>query len=165
MSQRQCGCQDGHPTPTLRPSVGQSQSGCEVNDANQHTDLSLQHWLQRPLLGSLPEMTSEAAAISLSPCGLVEAVWAQCPCRQTFWDSKCTGKSGRHCSGQAVKGLLWGSHLGTWLDSSPGMTRHLVQDVEGHQRQALPPHPPTSKLQWIFPKEPPTPQLPVCPEG
>lgn len=62
---------------TLRPSVCQSQTACEVNAANHDVEITgLQHGLLRPtLLGSFPEMTSEAAAVSCLPCGPVAAVW------------------------------------------------------------------------------------------
>lgn len=57
-----------------------SKASLVVKCANQHKRaLSLQRWLLRPLpLGSFPEMISEAAAISRSPCGLLGCVGCSC---------------------------------------------------------------------------------------
>lgn len=109
------------PYTTLRPSVHQSQSGWVVQASAQRA-FRLERWLPRPpLLGSFPEMTSEAAAISCSPYGPVGCV-GKASCGPSGLGSTEANAEGAARSGQ------WRAKptLSSGMDSSPGRSRPLV---------------------------------------
>lgn len=68
-----------------------------------------------------------------------------------------------------MQAVLWGPHLGSRLDSGPGMARHLVVIRAGHMRGSRDRHflstRPLPSYTVSFLKSYSVPRASVCPEG